>query len=683
MRRILVELGPIWRKYIVIIHDVLMSALAVGASFWIRFREIPRGAHLFADDLLLTLAIMVPLAAGVFRICGLYRGVWRFASTPDLANIVRAATVLTVALVAVDFLARGQIVVPRTVVFVYWFLQIGMLSAPRLAYRVYADSRRGRGRGHAADAIPALVVGTGAETEMLIRLLQSTPYPTLRVVGLLAQSRADLRQTIRGVDVVGLSEDLAGVVGSLSRKGIVPRRLLFTREALERQDNPVALIEQARRLDLVVGRIAKGALSARLELAPQLAPIRMEDLLERPTVKLNEGEIRALVGGRRVVVTGGGGSIGSEICQQVAELGAHRVVIAENSEFALYQVLRALEAVRPGLEVIGRICDVRDRAQIEALFAEFRPELVFHAAALKQLPIVEDNRAAGAMTNIIGTRNVADAAKAHGALAMVLISTDKAIKPSSFLGATKRVAELYCQALDSGASAGSKVAGAKITGARGAPTRFLSVRFGNVLASNGSVLWVFREQIEQGGPVTVTHPEMERYFMSVSEATSLVLSATAHGLADPAHDGSVFMLDMGKPVKIIDLAHRMIRLAGFEPDQDIAIEIVGIRPGERLREELFHAGEPVSRIDIEGVFAAKPRSVPFEALVTALKRIEAAAKQGDETALLRLIGKLVPDYSGHMPEADTNTAAAPDADKIVYLAKPGKSAAKPGQSAAS
>jgi FlaA1/EpsC-like NDP-sugar epimerase len=675
MRRIFVELAPIWRKYIVIVHDVLMSAFAVGASFWIRFREIPHGSHLFADDLFYTLLIMIPLAAVVFRFCGLYRGVWRFASTPDLANIVRASTILTAALVAIDFLARGQIVVPRTVVFVYWFLQIGMLSAPRLAYRVYADSLRGRGRSKSAEAIPALVVGTGAETEMLIRLLQSTPYPTLRIIGLLAQSRADLKQTIRGVDVVGLTEDLAGVIDTLSRKGIAPRRLLFTREALERQDNPVALIEQARRLDLVVGRIAKGALSARLELAPQLAPIRIEDLLERPTPKLNEGEIRTLLSGSCVLVTGGGGSIGSEICRQVAELGAQRIVIAENSELALYQVLRVLEAVRPGLDVAGRICDVRDRVQIEALFAEFRPELVFHAAALKQLPIVEDNRAAGAMTNIVGTRNVADAAKAYRARAMVFISTDKAIRPSSFLGATKRVAELYCQAMDARSkSANGGIANAEIRAPSRTPTRFLSVRFGNVLASNGSVLWVFREQIAQGGPVTVTHPEMERYFMSVSEATSLVLSATAHGLTRPDHDGSVFMLDMGKPVKIIDLAHRMIRLAGFEPDQDIAIEIIGIRPGERLREELYHAGEPLSRIDIEGVFAAKPRSVPFEALLTALKRIETAAREGDETALLRLTSKLVPDYNGHMPNAD-DESAVPDGDKVVYLAKPGQFAA--------
>lgn len=661
MRRMLIEIAPAWRRFIVILHDVLMAGLAVVASFWIRLGRVPGLSHPFADDLVVTLGVMVPLAALVFRFCGLYRGMWRFASTHDLANILRAATILTLALMAIDFVGRGQIVVPRTVVFAYWFLQIGMLSAPRLLYRAYADRARGGGRGRAADAVAALVVGTGAESEMLIRLVQSTPYPTLRVVGLLAQGRADLKRTIRGVDVVGLSEDLEAVVASLARKGVVVRRLLFTREALERQDNPVALIERARHLDLVVGRVANGSLASRLELAPQLAPIRIEDLLERPAGRPNEARIRALVSGRALVVTGGGGSIGSEVCRQAARLGARRLIVAENSEFALYQVLRAVEGAGPELEVIGRICDVRERKEVEALFAEFRPELVFHAAALKHLPIVEDNRAAGALTNIIGTRNVADAAKAHGARAMVLISTDKAIRPSSFLGASKRVAELYCQALDAASPAGA--------------TRFLSVRFGNVLASTGSVLWVFREQIERGGPVTVTHPEMERYFMSVSEATSLVLSATAHALARPEHAASVFMLDMGKPVRIIDLAHRMIRLAGFVPDQDIAIEIIGMRPGERLREELFHSGEPMSRIDVEGVFAARPQSLPLAALVAGLKQIEAAARAGDEAELLRLIGGLVPDYGGPMPPAEIDEAAAGETGKVVYLAKQGHSAA--------
>jgi O-antigen biosynthesis protein WbqV len=377
--------------------------------------------------------------------------------------------------------------------------------------------------------------------------------------------------------------------------------------------------------------------------------------------------IRALVNGRSLLVTGGGGSIGSEICKQAARLGARRLIVAENSEFALYQVLRAVKALRPGLEVVGRICDVRDAKAIDALFAEFRPALVFHAAALKHLPIVEENRAAGALTNIIGTRNVADAAKAHGARAMVLISTDKAIRPTSFLGATKRVAELYCQALDAHARAGTKAA----------PTRFLSVRFGNVLASNGSVLWVFREQIEHGGPVTVTHPDMERYFMTVSEATSLVLSATAHGLDRPEHDSSVFMLDMGKPIRIMDLAHRMIRLAGFEPDKDIPIEIIGIRPGERLQEELFRGEEPVTRIDIEGVFAAKPRSVPLAALGAALKRIEVTARDGEEAELMRLVGELVPDYAGRPAKAGSQEREADEneAEKVVYLAKPSQSAA--------
>ena len=668
MKDFVSKLAPAWRKYIVIVHDVLMSAVALVASFWIRLGEVPGLSHPFTDDLTFSLAVMVPLAAIVFRLCGLYRGVWRFASMPDVINIVRAATILAVALMAIDFIARGQILVPRTVVFVYWVLQIGLLGGPRLMYRALADYLRGRASARSGDAIPALLVGTGSEAEALIRLLHSAPQPNLSVVGLLAQTRSDTHKTIRGVAVLGRTHALPEIIESLARKGVRPRRLLFTREALERQDNPIALIEQARRLDLVVGRVANSSTRGRIEIAPQLAPIRIEDLLMRPARKMDDAQIRSLIAGRSVLVTGGGGSIGSEICKQVVEFGARSLIIAENSEFALYQVLRALEALRPGSEIVGRICDIRDRQALNGLFKEYRPELVFHAAALKHLPIVESNRAAGVLTNIVGSRNVADAAKAHGALAMVLISTDKAIKPVSFLGATKRVAELYCQALD--AQSRAKVAGDGVSPA----THFLSVRFGNVLASNGSVLWVFREQIERGGPVTVTHPDMERYFMTVREATSLVLLATAHGLRRPKHDGAVYTLDMGEPVKIMDLAHRMIRLAGFEPDKDIPIEIIGIRPGERLQEELFHQEESTARIDIDGVFAAMPRSIALPSLIPSLKRIEEAANNGNEPELLSLIGELVPDYAGRSPVAGEGEVSAPG-EKVVYLAKSGLPAA--------
>jgi len=348
------------------------------------------------------------------------------------------------------------------------------------------------------------------------------------------------------------------------------------------------------------------------------------------------------VKGKAVIVTGGGGSIGSEICDRVATFGAARLLVIENSEPALYAVTETLAARESGVTIEGRIADIRDRERVMRLMSEFKPDIVFHAAALKHVPILERDWSEGVKTNIFGTVNVADAALAAGAEAMVMISTDKAIEPVSMLGLTKRFAEMYCQALDH-----------DLRLQPGAKTRMrlISVRFGNVLASNGSVVPKFKAQIEAGGPVTVTHPDMVRYFMTIREACDLVLMAATHALAPLRPDVSVYVLNMGQPVKIVDLAERMIRLSGLQPGHDIDIVFTGIRPGERLNEILFANEEPAVEIGVAGIMAAKPNEPPMQALRMWIAALEQAIARDDRASIKAVLKDAVPEF-GSLPPVE-------------------------------
>jgi O-antigen biosynthesis protein WbqV len=336
-----------------------------------------------------------------------------------------------------------------------------------------------------------------------------------------------------------------------------------------------------------------------------------------------------------VIVTGGGGSIGAEICERVVTFGASRLLVIENSEPALYAVTEALAAHQSSALIEGRIADIRDRERMLRLTSEFKPDIVFHAAALKHVPILERDWSEGVKTNIFGTVNVADAAMAAGAEAMVMISTDKAIEPVSMLGLTKRFAEMYCQALDHDLASQQG----------GRPRmRLISVRFGNVLASNGSVVPKFKAQIEAGGPVTVTHPEMVRYFMTIREACDLVITAATHALAPVRPDVSVYVLNMGQPVKIVDLAERMIRLSGLQPGHDIDIVFTGMRPGERLNEILFATEEPAVEIGVAGIMAAKPNEPPMQALRKWLAALEQAIARDDRATIKAILKDAVPEF---------------------------------------
>jgi O-antigen biosynthesis protein WbqV len=388
---------------------------------------------------------------------------------------------------------------------------------------------------------------------------------------------------------------------------------------------------RAKRLGLFVSRLPSLASGD----VPRLTNVAVEDLLLRPSEKIDYARLEALVKGKAVIVTGGGGSIGSEICERIATFGASRLLVIENSEPALYAVTEALAERATGAVIEGRIADIRDRERVMRLMGEFKPNIVFHAAALKHVPILERDWSEGVKTNIFGSVNVADAALAAGAEAMVMISTDKAIEPVSMLGLTKRFAEMYCQALDHEVASRSE----------GKPRmRLISVRFGNVLASNGSVVPKFKAQIEAGGPVTVTHPDMVRYFMTIREACDLVITAATHALTPVRPDVSVYVLNMGQPVKIVDLAERMIRLSGLQPGHDIEIAFTGMRQGERLNEILFTHQEPSIEIGIAGVMAAKPNEPPMRTLRKWIEALKQAIKQDDRAAIEEVLKDAVPEF---------------------------------------
>lgn len=632
-------------------HDIIVSFFSFYISLYLRL-----GMHFnIADgDYLLSACVFTAIATLCYPIFGMNSGVWRYASLRDLLAIGRAVTISILVFVLLSFLITRAVDIPRSVPLINWFVLVVLLGAPRLLYRMLKDKRlstmlENSGR----ERIPLILVGAGDEAEIFIRAVTGNSESPYRIIGILDDKGNRVGREIHGIKIMGDLASLESVVASLSADGLAPRRLVLTRSQERFKGQELgALVERC------------GALNLSLACLPALTdfrdphggqaltvrPVALEDLLGRPPVALNLKAIGGLISGRTVLITGAGGTIGSELTRQVAGYAPRRLVLFDNGEYNLYQIEMETRESSPALDCRAVLGDVRDRKRVLEIFHQERPELVFHAAALKHVPMVELNPVEGVQTNILGTRNVADAAIATGVPAMVLISTDKAVRPTNIMGATKRIAETYCQALDIVSSGGPK----------GSQTRFMTVRFGNVLGSTGSVVPLFTRQLQAGGPLTVTHPEVVRYFMTVREAVELVLQASAYGMrANNTNDrGRIFVLDMGQPVKIVDLARQMIRLAGLRPDEDVKIVYTGLRPGEKLYEEMFAATEPPERTSVDGVLMASPHTVDLAILRRSLDELEAAAMAGDEGRLRALLQHVVPDYH-QSPAAPVSIPTAP------------------------
>ena len=644
------------RQFVVWWLDLMAAGLSLAVAFLLRFE--------FAELTLERVEVMargVPLcmaiAALVLPAFGLHRDVWRYGSLRSLLAILKAAALVVLLLqLAIWLIDRGEDV-PRSVPVIQWFVLVGLLAGPRLAARLAlgpgrADGRRGGDA--AAPRVPVLVVGMDHLAELFVRSTEHDPAATYRAVGVLDLTSGERGRRLHHLPVYGGLAELPTAIAELARRDLRPTRLVVTRP-FERETMR-ALLAAAERFQLTICRLPRltefqqAGEDGRVE--PR--PVALEELLGRPEAHLDQAEIGSLLAGRRVLVTGAGGSIGAELVRQIARRGPARLVLVDNGEFNLYSVDHRLAAEFPAVARRAVLADVRDRLAVARLFMQEQPELVFHAAALKHVPMVEANPCEGVRTNVLGTRNVADAARRAGAVAFVQVSTDKAVNPTSVMGASKRLAELYVQALDV-SGGGPATAGER----RAAVTRFLTVRFGNVLGSSGSVIPLFERQLAAGGPVTVTHPEIRRYFMTVREAVELVLQASAHGVGGGGR-GRVFVLDMGEPVRIADLARQMVRLAGLEPGRDIAIEFVGLRPGEKLYEELFDAAERRQRAGVPGMFMAASHPLPLAQLRGDLDQLAGAAEAGDRLAVARLLATLLPTYRPD-PKATSDESGAPTA----------------------
>jgi FlaA1/EpsC-like NDP-sugar epimerase len=560
------------------------------------------------------IAIALAVQGLVLWWTGLYKGLWRFASLPDLWNILRASVVGTVAIAVALFLYNRLGTVPRAVLVMYPAALVVLLGTPRMAYRYWKDSRFDLTSRTPAQRV--LVLGAGRAGETLVReLARENRY---RPVGLLDDNMGLRSAKVHGVPVLGTIERLPELAGEVAAEMLLIAMPSATNTQMQRV---VELCEQTgvpfrtvpRLQDVVAGRMTFN----------ELKEVAIEDLLGREAVQLDWTAIRTGLSGKRVFVTGGGGSIGSEVCRQVARLGVESLTILEASEFNLYRINQELRREFPELLINALIGDCTDSATTERAMALARPQVVFHAAAFKHVPLLQTQVREAFRNNVIGTQVVAQAADRHNVGVFVLISTDKAVNPTSVMGACKRVAEIFCQNFS----------------ARSA-TRFITVRFGNVLDSAGSVVPLFREQIRAGGPVTVTHPEITRYFMTIPEACQLILQAGVLG-----DGGEIFALDMGEPVKISYLAEQMVRLANKLPGRDINIVYTGLRPGEKLFEELFHAQESYQSTRHAKIFLAQPRSMSWELLNAQLRQAAQAVQDYDEDALRRCLTGLLPEFA--------------------------------------
>ena len=551
------------------------------------------------------------------------RALWRYVSIVDIGPIVRTALLSAAIFLAFSFFLDRGASLPRSTLLIVPILDIGLTLALVLLRRILHDKEALRAIapfvGVRDDRKPLIVVGAMDRAETFLRELARSEE-AYRPAGIVTDNKGAVTRELRGVPVLSGAAAAFEILDDLTDHGI-EAAIVFLDDLVTPVDFGVERLGQLRTRGVHLLRVPSLVEMGGKADEPVMRKFELEELLARPPVRLADGPLRALVAGKRVLVTGAGGSIGSEICRQVASLGCGHLVLVDNSEFGLFKIDQEIGHRWATLSRREYLYDVRNKALLNEAFAAERPDVVFHAAALKHVPLMEKHPCESVLTNVVGTWNVAEAANAAGVKHMVFISTDKAVDPPNVMGATKRLAEAVVRAQQTG---------------DGGNTRFSVVRFGNVLGSAGSVVPTFRAQIERGGPVTLTHPEIERYFMTIPEAVQLVLHATAHSAQQPDAPLGVFVLDMGKPVKIIDLARQLIGLYGKVPGKDIEIEVTGLRPGEKLFEELVDSSE-VAEMCGQSLMCVTDRIQGARMTERLVHKLEQVARHGDNAAARALI----------------------------------------------
>lgn len=606
--------GPVLRRHIragVFLHDILMIPAAWYLAYWLRFNlgTIPENSLQVAT---LMLPVVVLCQSFSYFVFGLYRGIWRFASLYDFIRIGKSVYVGALIATLVIFAITGMQHVPRSVIPLYMILLFVFLGGNRALYRSFKDQRMRVSGGKRV-----LIIGAGESAQMLARDMLQHAQGEYLPVGMIDDDPDKLNREIHGIKVLGGFEDIPDVTEQQSVDLIV---IAIPSLSSARMQNLVSICENAgtefktvpRLEDLISGQVTVNSIQE----------VSIEDLLGREKIELDCALMQAGLSGKVIMVTGAGGSIGTELCRQVAGFVPEALIVFERSEFSLYRIQTELEHRYPQLNLVSVLGDVCDRQVVENVTQRYRPDIIFHAAAYKHVPILQAHPAEAVKNNITGTRIAAEAASQFNCDKFVFISTDKAVNPTSILGATKRTGEIYCEGMNTVSS-----------------TRFITVRFGNVLGSDGSVVPLFREQIRTGGPLTVTHPDMTRYFMTIREACQLILQASV-----VEEEGGIYVLDMGDPVRIDYLAEQMIRLSGKAPGKDIEIQYVGLRPGEKLYEELFYDDESKERTGNDKVFRARHVPADWRKVKQVIARLEQSLVTVEDHEIKRLLAELVPQY---------------------------------------
>jgi len=617
------HIPPAWAP-IADTEAVLPTDVRIPQTVWDNFHE-----------LLIFVLLVKVMVFGYFR---LYAGWWQYVSIQDLVETFKASHISTAIILGGVYVCKAlraygaitvAVEVPDTVLIIDWAATIALVGGLRFLVRIIREGSR---PVSPAGLTRVLIIGAGNAGEGVLRELYRLPVEKYHVVGFVDDNPRVRGIRIHGVPVLGDVGELAEVAGRQNAEEVIIALPQPTRDQLRR----IIEVCKGQRLTFRIVPGVADLIDGRSDIG-RLREVDINDLLGRDPVQLDPENIGHFLAGKVVLVTGAGGSIGSEICRQAVAFRPKRLVLLEQAENNLFHVDRELRAAHPGLDVVPVIADVCDRRRIEGVFMRYRPDVVFHAAAHKHVPMMELNPGEAIKNNVFGSKNVTDMALKSGADAFVLISTDKAVNPTSVMGCTKRITEMYCQSLS----------GAKDDGR----TKFIIVRFGNVLGSAGSVVPIFREQIARGGPVTVTHPEMRRYFMTIPEATQLVIQAGAMGKG-----GQIMLLDMGTPVKIVDLARDMITLSGFRPDVDVRIEFLGIRPGEKLFEELRTRSEDILPTHHKKIFVWQNRGCTKEEIEAALERLKAVADGASTGEVHAALKSVVPEYE---PAPDPVTPSRP------------------------
>jgi len=621
------KLTPFQSRMFKVILDFIVIFFAFGVSVILERNTL----HVDFMPIFGEMVAFSVITVAVFMICRVYRAIWGYISLNDLFHLVAISVVSLGVYFGIREFTHESIGIPHIYFsqpIITLLVMLAGLVGIRIAYRIFHFG--GIKRGVKKDAVKILLIGAGDDAEIFIRSIMNNPNSPYSIVGLLDPADVRQKRTIHSIPVLGKPEELAKVFGKLKKKNKSPQRIVFT-TTKETKNVPLdVLMNEADKLGLSFARLPSlTEFRDNISIVPQLKPIAIEDLIGRPQAKIDTVSISELIRGKRVLITGAGGSIGSELSNQIASFNPTELTLIDNCEYNLYAIDWAVRNEFPDLIVNTILSDIRSADKINTIFKTHKPEVIFHAAALKHVPLVELNPCEGVLTNVIGTRNVAEAALKIKATAFVQISTDKAVNPTNIMGASKRIGEYFAQALD----------------LEGKGTRFITVRFGNVLGSSGSVVPLFKKQLEMGGPITITDPDIKRYFMTINEAVGLVLQASSAAITqNKGERGYIFVLDMGDPLKIMDVARQMIRLAGLEPDKDIVLKIIGLRPGEKLYEELFDEGEKQLKTNIPSTFAANPAPLKLSKIKSSIKALEGHVKDDDVKGIINVIDEIVPGF---------------------------------------